>query len=176
MTDAPSRILGIDPGSRVTGYGVIDVSKGRNGYVASGCVRTTGTDMAERLVQIHQGLEAVLHRYGPAAVAIEQIFVHRNAGSALKLGQARGAAILTACLHHLPVFEYTPTQVKQAVVGGGRAAKEQVQHMVRYLLALEDTPQEDAADALAVALCHGNTEATFARLPQLKAHQGRRWR
>ncbi|MDZ7751484.1 MAG: crossover junction endodeoxyribonuclease RuvC [Gammaproteobacteria bacterium] len=176
MSAEASRILGIDPGSRITGYGIIDVHKGGNGYVASGCIRTAVTDMPRRLLLIHEGLETVLARYQPDATAIEQIYVHRNAGSALKLGQARGGAILTAMLHQQPVFEYSPSQIKQAVVGSGRASKEQVQHMVRHLLGLSEAPQEDAADALAVALCHGNTEATFARLPQIKVPSGRRWR
>ena len=176
MSEDSPRILGIDPGSRVTGYGVIDAARSRNAYVASGCVRTSGPSMADRLLQIHEGLETVLSRYRPDTLAIEQVFVHRNAGSALKLGQARGGAILTAVMHGLPVYEYTPSQIKQAVVGGGRASKEQVQHMVRHLLGLAERPQEDAADALAVALCHGNTQATFARLPQLAVPRGRRWR
>lgn len=147
------RILGLDPGSRVTGFGVIDVVHGKGVYVASGSVRTSG-DFAPRLKTIFDGVSEIVRTYVPGEVAVEQVFVHRNAASALKLGQARGAALCAALSVDLPVAEYSPTQIKQALVGFGHATKEQIQHMVRLLLNLPGTPGEDSADALAAALCH----------------------
>jgi len=151
------RVLGIDPGSRLTGYGIIDVAAGRLSYVASGCIRTVRGEMPERLRELYLGLEELLAAYQPDQVAIEQIFIARNPASALKLGQARGVA-LAACLSRgVTVNEYAARQVKLAITGTGKAAKEQVQHMVRVLLNLPGTPQADAADALAIAICHVNT-------------------
>ncbi len=169
-----SRILGIDPGSRVTGFAVIERQGNHNQYLASGCIRTRGESLPERLKVIFEGIEGIIQTHAPEEVAVEQVFMHRNAASALKLGQARGAAITAAVKHSLPVFEYTATQIKQAIVGKGHAAKEQVQHMVKLLLHLSDTPQEDAADALAVALCHSHTRQTLDRIPE--ARQQRRGR
>lgn len=148
------RILGIDPGSRLTGFGIIDLRGRETHYIASGCVRVRSQAMAERLREIFDGVSEVVDTYAPEVLAVEQVFVRVNVSSALKLGQARGVAIVAGVARALPVFEYTPAQVKQAVVGHGRAAKEQVQHMVRSLLKLPGNPQADAADALAVALCH----------------------
>ncbi|CAK0769104.1 crossover junction endodeoxyribonuclease RuvC [Gammaproteobacteria bacterium] len=148
------RILGLDPGSRLTGFGVIDVIKGKGVYVASGSIQATATDLATRLKTIFDGVAEVVRIYEPTELAIEQVFMYRNADSALKLGQARGAALSAAVTSGLVVAEYMPARIKQAVVGRGNATKEQVQHMVRLLLALPAAPGPDAADALAVALCH----------------------
>lgn len=158
------RILGIDPGSQVTGYGVIEVSGTRATYVASGCVRTGNGNLPDRLKVIFQGIGEIVSIYQPHEMAVEQVFVHKNVDSALKLGQARGAAICACVMQELPVAEYTPREIKQAIVGTGNAAKEQVQHMVRMLLKLADLPQADAADALAVALCHSHTRQTLSRM------------
>ncbi|OGT20753.1 MAG: crossover junction endodeoxyribonuclease RuvC [Gammaproteobacteria bacterium RBG_16_57_12] len=158
------RILGIDPGSRRTGFGIVDHAKGRTAYVTSGCVRSDGDDFARRLKEIFDGIREITRTYRPDAIAIEKVFVKINVDSALKLGQARGAALCAVLMDELPVCEYSPTQIKQAVVGKGNAAKLQVQHMVKVLLCLPGAPQADAADALAVALCHINTSTTLARL------------
>ncbi|WP_137935995.1 crossover junction endodeoxyribonuclease RuvC [Chitinivorax sp. B] len=158
------RILGIDPGLRVTGFGVIDVKGQARYYVASGCVRTLGDDLLPaRLKCIIDGLFAIITEYQPDQVVIEQVFVNVNPQSTLLLGQARGAAISAAVMRDLPVAEYTALQVKQAVVGHGKAAKEQVQEMVKRLLKLEGYPQADAADALACALCHANHNGSLAK-------------
>lgn len=171
LSSQPSttRIIGIDPGSRVTGYGIIDVDGPRLRHVASGCIRTDGADLAPRLKRIFQDLSQVVEEFGPAELAIEKVFVQRNVESALKLGQARGAAVCAAVLRDVPVFEYAPNQIKQAVVGHGHAAKEQVQAMVRLLLKLEALPPSDAADALACAVCHSHLRATAGRLAQAAA-------
>ena len=159
-----TRILGIDPGSRLTGYGIIEMHAGRAIWVGSGCIRIKGEDLANRLRILVEGMAEILDQHQPASVAVEQVFMHRNADSALKLGQARGAAISVVAGRHLPVHEYTPTQIKKAIVGKGNAAKGQVQHMVKALLGLSHLPQEDAADALAVALCHAHTAQTLTRM------------
>jgi len=150
------RILGIDPGLRVTGFGVIERSGHRLAYVTSGCVRSGTGELAVRLKAILDGLNEVIALHRPGEVAIEKVFVNVNAQSTLALGQARGTAICAAVLAGLPVAEYTALQVKQSVVGKGHAAKEQVQHMVRRLLALPGDPSPDAADALACAICHAH--------------------
>lgn len=151
-------MLGIDPGSRTTGYGVIDAVGDTLRYVASGCVETTRGPFPGRLADIFRGVEAVIAEHAPDEFVIEEVFVARNPQSALKLGQARGAAIAAAVDADLPVSEYAARSVKQAVVGTGRATKEQVQYMVRVLLSLSAAPPSDAADALAVAICHVNTQ------------------
>ncbi|GAA4880981.1 crossover junction endodeoxyribonuclease RuvC [Ferrimonas pelagia] len=153
-----SIILGIDPGSRITGYGVIQITGGRSIYLGSGCIRLPEGDLPERLKIIYDGVGELIGQFQPTQFAIERVFMGRNADSALKLGQARGVAIVAAMNQQLPVAEYSPTQIKQAVVGSGGAKKEQIQHMVKNLLKLPGTPQADAADALAIALCHANTE------------------
>ena len=150
------RILGIDPGLRVTGFGVIGKEGTRLAYVTSGCVKSGEGDLAARLKVILDGLAEVIAANRPREVAIEKVFVNVNAQSTLALGQARGAAICAAVLAGLPVAEYTALQVKQSVVGNGHAQKEQVQHMVRRLLALPGNPSPDAADALACAICHAH--------------------
>lgn len=150
-----TRILGIDPGSRTTGFGVIDVVGRDYHYVASGCIRTIANDeLAGRIAIIVQHIDEIIETYRPNQAAIEQVFVNVNPKATLMLGQARGAAIAALVLRGLPVHEYTALQVKQAVVGQGKAAKEQVQHMVVQMLKLSGTPQADAADGLAVALTH----------------------
>lgn len=163
------RIMGIDPGSRSTGYGVIDVTGVHAQHVASGCIHTSATDLPQRLKTIYQGIAAVIAAYQPLEVAAEQVFMHRNADSALKLGQARGAALCAAVMAGLPVSEYAPRSVKQALVGSGAADKTQVQYMVALLLKLVETPAPDAADALAVAICHAHTYQSAQRgLPYMQ--------
>ncbi|PIE59563.1 MAG: crossover junction endodeoxyribonuclease RuvC [Desulfobulbus propionicus] len=155
MTGSPVRILGIDPGSRSTGYGIIEASGSEVGFVACGTIRTTcEAQLPGRLTIIFNGLCEVILAHKPQIAAVEEVFVDRNPRSALKLGQARGAAIVAATQHLLPVFDYSARKVKQAVSGYGQAGKDQVQHMVSVLLDLEKKPSTDAADALAVALCH----------------------
>ena len=154
------RVIGIDPGSRITGYGLLDVSKGSGGgmsYLESGCIRTQGSTFPERLAEIYRSVSQLIESHQPDALAIEEVFLARNANSALKLGQARGVAIAAGVAHGLEIHEYAARKVKQTVVGTGRASKEQVQHMVRVLLGLPGPPQVDAADALAIAICHINT-------------------
>jgi crossover junction endodeoxyribonuclease RuvC len=150
------RILGIDPGLQVTGFGVIDKEGQRLRYVTSGCVRSGRGELAERLRVLLEGLNEVIAAHRPAEAAIEKVFVNVNPQSTLALGQARGTAICAAVLAGLPVAEYTALQVKQSVVGTGHAKKEQVQHMVKRLLALPGAPAPDAADALACAICHAH--------------------
>ncbi len=156
------RVLGIDPGSRITGYGVVDMDGNRLAHVAHGVLSgNPDATLPERLAIIYQGLREVLEEHGPREVGIENIFHARNAQSALKLGHARGVALLAAQLSGVPVVEYTPMQVKSAVVGYGRAQKVQVQEMVRRLLCLPDRVGTDASDALAVAICHVQTRRTM---------------
>ena len=158
-------ILGIDPGSRITGYGIIDSRGSRQQYVASGCIRTAvKAPLPNRLDEIFQGVLEIIETYNPAELAIEKIFMARSAESALKLGQARGAAIVAGASRTLPVYEYEARKIKQAVTGTGAANKSQVQHMVQQLLGLPGKPQPDAADALAIALCHANTRVNLARV------------
>ncbi|MEX2474861.1 crossover junction endodeoxyribonuclease RuvC [Marinobacter sp.] len=157
-------ILGVDPGSRITGYGVIRAEGRHIDYIDSGCIRVGDKPMAERLQSIFHGLATLIGEYRPQEFAIEQVFMARNPDSALKLGQARGAAIVAAANSGLPVHEYSARQVKQAVVGKGGADKSQVQHMVQVLLALSRKPQADAADALAIALCHAHMSQSVTRL------------
>jgi crossover junction endodeoxyribonuclease RuvC len=156
------RILGIDPGLRVTGFGIIDQTGQQLVYVASGCVRSDAGELPERLKVLLEGLQEVIAEYRPQCAAIEQVFVNVNPKSTLLLGQARGAAICAAVGVALPVAEYTALQVKQAVVGAGKAHKTQVQMMVRKLLRLPGDPSPDAADALACAICHAHGGRGFA--------------
>lgn len=162
------RILGIDPGSRVTGFGIIDILPSHQSlYVASGVIKTVqtmngkfvGGSLAERIAEIIHGIDEVCQQYTPTVAAVEQVFVNVNPAATLMLGQARGAAIAALVLAKLPVHEYTALQVKKSVVGQGKAAKEQVQAMVMRLLNLPSSPSADAADALACALCHAQVVA-----------------
>jgi crossover junction endodeoxyribonuclease RuvC len=152
------RVLGIDPGSRITGYGIIDKEGNRLIHVDNGAIFTDSQkDFPMRLQRIYRGLTEVIERFRPDVVAVENIFFANNVQSALKLGQARGAAIVAGVNAGLPVFEYTALQVKQAVVGHGRADKQQVQKMLKVLLNLPEVAQEDASDALATAVCHAHS-------------------
>ncbi|WP_251978069.1 crossover junction endodeoxyribonuclease RuvC [Salinicola avicenniae] len=171
-------LLGIDPGSRVTGYGVIDVS-GKPRYVASGCLRIDGPDLAQKLARVYAGVSELIALYRPSEFAIERVFMAKNADSALKLGQARGTAVVCAANHGLAVHEYAARQVKQAVTGNGGADKAQIQQMVTALLSLDGQPPEDAADALAIALTHGYARqglASVASRRRGKSARGARWR
>ncbi|KGD81305.1 Holliday junction endonuclease RuvC [Pantoea sp. PNA 14-12] len=161
-----SIILGIDPGSRVTGYGVIRQTGRQLTYLGSGCIRTNTTELPARLKLIYAGVCEIITQFSPDFFAIEQVFMAKNADSALKLGQARGAAIVAAVNHDLPVFEYAARQVKQTVVGTGGAEKSQVQHMVKSLLKLAASPQADAADALAIAITHCHVAQNAARMSE----------
>lgn len=159
-----TRILGIDPGSRITGYGVIDATRQGNRYIASGSIRIKGTAFPQRLKQIFDGVSEVIACYQPREMAIEQVFLHKNADSALKLGQARGAAICAALNQGLEIHEYAARQVKLALVGRGGADKTQVQHMVKILLNLQGVMQVDAGDALGICLCHSHHQETLNQL------------
>lgn len=150
-----TKILGIDPGSRYTGYGIIQLSaRHQPVYLIHGHIATSGHDTGQKLLTIHQGLIEVIQTYRPDEVAIEQVFMSENPQSALKLGQARGAALVAAAGFALPLAEYSPRQVKLAVAGYGAAAKTQIQAMVKVLLKISGSLQADAADALAIAICH----------------------
>jgi crossover junction endodeoxyribonuclease RuvC len=162
------RILGIDPGSRFTGFGIIEVVGDRITPVHHGVIKAGEGEFPERLGVIFSGIRELIEEYAPGEVAIESVFVSKNAGSALKLGQARGAAMCAAISRDLPVAEYSPRSVKQAIVGRGGADKVQVQHMVMVLLQLKEKLAEDAADALAVALCHQHTQQTLERMQALQ--------
>jgi len=168
------RILGIDPGSRRTGFGVVDFAGDRAAYVASGCVASAEGTFPERLKLIYQAVLQIVEEYRPDAVAIESVFVHRSAGSALKLGQARAAAICATFRADVTVHEYAPREIKQAIVGTSAATKEQVQHMVVSLLALDGSPSPDAADAIAAALCHGHQRRMWTLLGPRAAAAGLR--
>lgn len=161
-----TRILGIDPGSRITGYGIIEESARGFSYIASGSIRIKADYFPDRLKQIFDGVVEIVDLYQPEQMAIEQVFMHKNADSALKLGQARGAAICAVQVTGLPVFEYAARQVKQALVGKGSAEKLQVQHMVKILLNLQGELQIDASDALGLSLCHAHYQQTALRLQQ----------
>jgi crossover junction endodeoxyribonuclease RuvC len=154
------RILGLDPGSQTTGFGVIDWIGGTPRYVASGAIRTRGEAFPPRLRQIFDGVAELMREYRPSEVAVERVFVHRNADSALKLGQARGAALCAAFASDPAVYEYAPREVKLAVVGQGGAQKEQVKLMVMTLLKLDGRLGPDAADAVGIALCHAYSRQT----------------
>lgn len=159
------RILGLDPGSRVTGFGVVDAGQAGLRYVASGCIRVGNGAMSARLLEIHRHVTELVDTYAPGEIAIERVFMHKNPDSALKLGQARGAALCGACHAGAPVYEYAPRAIKQTVTGTGAAAKGQVQHMIKALLTLQGRLSADAADALAIAVCH----AQHRGMPQRRA-------
>ena len=169
MTDA-TRIIGIDPGSRITGFGVIELQGAGYTYVASGNINTQGDSLAERLRSLFEGVEDVMARYAPQVMAVERVFVQRNPDSALKLGQARGVAVCAGALKSLPVYEYTPTEIKKALTGKGNATKVQIQHMVKVLLKVNGTLPADAADALACALCHSHLHRTRERIARYGRH------
>ena len=158
-----SIILGIDPGSRITGYGIIKEHNQKLQYIDSGCIRTSEGPLSQRLLQIFNGVCQLMEEYSPDEVAIEQIFVHQNPSSALKLGHARGVAMVACASHRLNVSEYSAREVKQTVSGYGAAQKTQVKQMVVNLLMLASSPQSDAADALAVAICHSHMKNGLLR-------------
>jgi len=155
LTDT-ARILGIDPGSRFTGFGVLDFVGDKPTYVASGTIKSPDGTFPERLRKIFDSVSEIVAQYRPDIVSIESVFMARNAGSALKLGHARAAALCATFEFDVEVYEYAPREIKLAVVGTGAATKEQVQHMVVSLLQLDGAPASDAADALAAAICHAN--------------------
>jgi len=171
-----SLILGIDPGSRKTGFGIINHVSGRSEYVTSGIIRLTDGELAARLRVIFNSVTELVERHCPQELAVEQVFMARSADSALKLGQARGAAIVACVARDMPVAEYSARQIKQSVVGTGAADKAQVQHMVSVLLDLPALPPEDAADALAAALCHAHTRQSLVRMAGARAVRRRRLR
>jgi len=165
LSPAPTvRILGVDPGSRLTGYGLVEATGAEVRFLDCGLIHAGSDDFALRLKRIFDGLGRIIAEHAPDELAIEKVFVHRNVTSALKLGQARGAALLAAATRELAVFEYSPNEVKQAVTGRGHAGKEQIQHMIRVLLKLKEAPATDAADALSVAVCHAHVSQTRRRM------------
>lgn len=165
-------ILGIDPGSLITGYGLIKVENNRSSYLDSGCIRTDSkSSMAQRLFTIFKGVDELIALYRPTVFAIEEVFMHRNPQAAIKLGQARGVALCCAAMADLEVFEYAATRIKQTVVGKGHAKKAQVQTMVTHHLKLNRSPQADAADALAVALTHAFHAKTLNHLAKQMAQK-----
>ncbi len=169
------RIIGIDPGSRCTGYGVIDSDGLRHLYVSSGFVKITGDELPERLGMIFSEISLIIEKWQPQTMGIEQVFMNKNADSALKLGQARGAAICAGTNAKLDIGEYTPRAIKKAVVGNGSADKEQIQQMMKLLLKLDFEPQSDEADGLAIALCHAN-HMQMKTLGIASKVRGGRWR
>lgn len=164
----PRRVLGLDPGSLRMGFGVIDCKPRGEAHVASGCIRVAGADLAGRLRHIHEQVLAIVMQYEPDEVAIERVFMHRNADSALKLGQARGAALCAAVAQGAAVYEYAPRAIKLAVAGTGAADKAQVSHMVQVLLAIGEPATADVSDALAIALCHAQNQRAASRLAALE--------
>lgn len=172
-----TRILGIDPGSRITGYGIIDSDGAKTRYIASGCIRVGNGAFPGRLNAIFSAIGELVTEFAPQDVAVEQVFMHRNADSALKLGQARAAAICGTFGGTTVLYEYAAREIKQAVVGRGGADKEQVQHMVKAILALEDVPPTDEADALAAAICHAHSHRLKRTLSGGSARRrGSSWR
>jgi crossover junction endodeoxyribonuclease RuvC len=167
-------ILGIDPGSRVCGYGLIQATGNKLQYIASGCIRVEDLPFTQRLKVIHDELSGIIDKYHPTEIALEEIFVGRSAVSALKLGHARGAVIVACANHELPIHEYPPNQIKKALVGRGRADKEQMQHMVMSILSLKARPQKDAADALCVAVCHVHTQASLIKMAGVQGSRRKR--
>lgn len=157
-------ILGIDPGSRVTGYGIIESDGAKSRHLVSGCIRMSQTNFPERLGEIYRNINQLVEEFSPQEMAIEQVFMSKNAQSALKLGQARGAAICACVVAGIEVFEYAPRAVKQAIVGSGAADKSQVQHMVKRILNLDEKLAEDQSDALAIALSHAHSNMTMQLL------------
>ncbi|MCW9013239.1 MAG: crossover junction endodeoxyribonuclease RuvC [Gammaproteobacteria bacterium] len=170
------RILGIDPGSRQTGFGIIESDGSSSIHIASGCIYVKGDGLPQRLGNIYCRVSEIIEQWQPTEMAIEQVFVNKNVDSALKLGQARGAAICAGVQLNLPVSEYTPKAVKSAVVGTGNATKEQVQHMMAMLLNMKKELQADEADALGIALCHAHNRQLVGKIPLPARRRSRgRW-
>lgn len=169
------RIIGIDPGSRCTGFGVIDSDGLHHHYVTSGFIKIKGDELPDRLGMIFREVSGIIEKWQPQSMGIEQVFVNKNVDSALKLGQARGAAICAGINAELEVGEYSPRAIKKAVVGNGAAEKEQVQQMMKLLLKLDFIPQSDEADGLAIAVCHASHQHVES-LGILSRVRGGRWR
>ena len=169
-------ILGVDPGSRKTGFGIIEFDQGRSRYISSGVIRLIDKPIPDRLRVIAESIEELIQLHTPSDLAIEQVFMARSADAALKLGHARGAAIVACVTRGMTAYEYSARQIKQAVVGTGAADKKQVQHMVTRLLQLPGVPTEDAADALAAALCHTHTQSSMIHMAGATATRRRRLR
>lgn len=169
-------ILGVDPGSRKTGFGIIEFDQGRSRYISSGVIRLIDKPIPDRLRVIAESIEELIQLHTPSDLAIEQVFMARSADAALKLGHARGAAIVACVTRGMTAYEYSARQIKQAVVGTGAADKKQVQHMVTRLLQLPGVPTEDAADALAAALCHAHTQSSMIHMVGATATRRRRLR
>lgn len=167
------RILGIDPGSRITGYGIIESEGNHLRHISNGAIKLGDSDYPDRLRQIYTELNEIIAAQSPVEAAVERVFMNKNADSALKLGQARGVAVVACSMQDLPLNEYSANQIKQALVGRGHASKSQIQHMVKVLLNLREAPQADAADALAVAICHAHTRSSLQRIPGNTAKAGR---
>ena len=166
------RIIGIDPGSRFTGYGIIDSQGSKHSYVAGGFIKVSGDTLVDKLGCIFREVSGLIETFSPAEMAIEQVFVNKNVDSALKLGQARGAAICAAAQFDLPVGEYAPRDIKKSVVGSGAADKQQIQQMMKMLLKLDTLPQSDMADALAIAMTHAHQR--HSKIPTTTAKTSRR--
>lgn len=164
------RILGIDPGYAIVGYGVLDYRSNHFGIVDFGAITTpAGMDFGRRLEIIYDEMQVLIKKTKPEAMAIEKLFYNTNAKTVIDVGQARGVLLLAAQKNHLPVYEYTPLQVKQSVVGYGRAEKKQVQEMTRLMLRLDKVPKpDDTADALAMAICHAHTSGSLMKRLQVK--------
>lgn len=175
MSIIKTRIIGIDPGSRCTGYGVIDSDGLRHQYVSSGFIKIKGDELPERLGSIFNEISGIINQWQPQTMGVEQVFVNKNVDSALKLGQARGAAICAGINAQLDVGEYTPRAIKKAVVGNGSADKQQIQQMMKILLKLDFLPQSDEADGLAIALCHAS-HMQIKALGIASKVRGGRWR
>ncbi len=158
------RILGIDPGSRITGYGVVESDGRKSVHIASGCSKLRQGDLPQRLGEIYRAVSQVIQEYAPTEMAVEEVFVSKNPSSALKLGHARGAAVCAGVMAGLEIAEYTPRRIKQAVVGTGAADKEQVQHMIKLILQLKEKLAADQADALAVAISHAHSNSTLLNI------------
>ena len=165
-------MLGIDPGSQLTGYGIIGFNAQDLTQIAHGTIKVQGNSLAEKCFYLFSEIQSIIREHNPTEVAVEQVFFAKNAQSALKLGQARGAMLTAIASFQKPVYEYPPTQIKKTTTGLGRAGKNQVQQMIRMLLNLKTAPQEDAADALACAVCHCHHQGILARIEQATS-QGR---
>jgi crossover junction endodeoxyribonuclease RuvC len=175
--DSPLRVLGIDPGSKVTGFGVVERHGAKSVHVAHGTIRvpTRASDLAHRLAYVFDEVAGIVERYAPDVASVEQVFVSASPRSALVLGQARGAVLVALARAGVSVAEYSPAEIKQSVAGNGRAAKDQVQRLVKRLLVLDRVPAQDAADALAAALCHAQAGA-LAGLPRVPSRRRRQAR
>jgi crossover junction endodeoxyribonuclease RuvC len=169
-------ILGIDPGSRVTGYGLIEENNRQLTYLDSGCIRTSQGELSQRLLEIFNGICQLMDSFNPTEVAIEQVFMHENPNSALKLGHARGVAMVACASHRVLVSEYSARAMKLSLVGYGAAQKDQVKHMVMNLLMLTQPPQSDAADALGLAICHSHMRHGLAKIGGTRRTSRRRVR